>query len=53
MAESRWWELLADEMSEHGIAPTEMEALAWAGRNGDEIAARMADELARRAEWGE
>lgn len=31
--------------------PSEFEALAWAGRNGDEGAGRIADEIARRAEW--
>ena len=41
---------LAGDFPELGI-PTEFEALASAARGGDEIAGRMADEIARRAEW--
>jgi hypothetical protein len=35
-------------------APSELESLSWAARErGDVVAGRMADELARRGEWGE
>ncbi len=43
-----------DELAEAGWdIPTELEALAWAAKEGDEVAGWEADALARRAEWEE
>ncbi len=39
-----------DELAEADVA-TKLEALAWAGREGDEQAGELADALCCRGEW--